>query len=165
MSSLFLIIFWSKLSLLSSTIITVNIRKVVYQKTFTLNRTEYVTPQSLPPHRGEGMTMKFLSYFWKSWLPGVEKHIGKEWDKLYKIHNCSIITGKRRMGDSELEKKWSDGCIKRCSGNVPFNKISSSEESNFILHKKLTKNPAIQCKNVPETHRIWDEIYSTDLWR
>ena len=63
MSSLFLIIFWSKLSLLSSTIITVNIRKVVYQKTFTLNRTEYVTPQSLPPHRGEGMTMKFLSYF------------------------------------------------------------------------------------------------------
>ena len=35
----------------------------------------------------------------KLMLPGDEKHIGKELDKLYKIHNCSSITGKGGMVD------------------------------------------------------------------
>ena len=67
------------------------------------------------------------------------------------------------MGGFELENKWSDNCINRCSSSVPFDKISSGEESNFIFHKKLTKDPAIHRKIVPETHRIWYEFNSTDI--
>ena len=53
------------------------------------------------------------------------KNIGKEWNKLYKIHNCWSIKRKVRMGEFELEKVWSNNCINRCSSNVPFNKIYS----------------------------------------
>ena len=73
--------------------------------------------------------------------------VKKEWE----IMNC--------------KERWSDKCINICSSNVPFNKIPFSEECNFIFHKKLTKKPAIQYKIVSETHRIWDELYSTDLRR
>ena len=44
------------------------------------------------------------------------------------------------MGYSELEKKRSGNCLNICSSNVPFNGISSSEESNFIFHKNLPKS-------------------------
>ena len=76
-------------------------------------------------------------------LPVAEKHIGEEWDKLYTIHNFSNITGKGIMGGFELENKWSDNCINRCSSSVPFDKISSGEESNFIFHNKIIKEPTI----------------------
>ena len=96
-------------------------------------------------------------------LPGDEKHIGKELDKLYKIHNCSSITGKGGMGNFELEKKRSEIFINRCSINVTFDKISSGEEINFIFHKKLTKETALYYKIVLENHCIWDEFNSTDI--
>ena len=43
---------------------------------------------------------KHLTYFKRS-APCFSTIISK----LYKIHNCSSITGKRGMGDSESEKK------------------------------------------------------------
>ena len=60
------------------------------------------------------------------------------------------------MEELELENKWSDTYINICSSNEPLDNISSGEEINFILHKKLTKEPAIHYKILPETHRIWD---------
>ena len=68
------------------------------------------------------------------------------------------------MGEIELGNKLSNNCINRCISNVPFNRISSGEEINFIFNKKLTKETAIHYQIVPETHRIQDDLKSTDIW-
>ena len=69
------------------------------------------------------------------------------------------------MRYSELENKWSDNCINRCSSNVPFNKISSGEESNLVFNKKLTKDPTIDYWLVHKTYQIWDYLNSTGIGR
>ena len=65
----------------------------------------------------------------------------------------------------ELETKQSKNRINTCGNNVPFNKIYSGEESNFIIYKKLTKEPTIHYQIVSGAHRVLDELNSTDIWR
>ena len=65
----------------------------------------------------------------------------------------------------ELERKRRDNRVNICGISVPFNNISSDEERNFTFQKKLTKKPTIQYLIVPETHRVWDELNPTDIWR
>ena len=53
------------------------------------------------------------------------------------------------MGGIKYENKLSNSCGNIYNGNVPFNEISSDEESNFIFHKKISKEPTIHYQTVP----------------
>ena len=90
--------------------------------------------------------ISFSATFAKVGYLGLKKMLEKNDTNYTELTIFQAIAGKGRMGEFELENKWGKNCINRCSSNVPFDKISSSEERNFISHKKLTKDPEIHCK-------------------
>ena len=81
------------------------------------------------------------------------------------IYSCSNVTGRREIGKNELETEIIDNCINGCSSNVPFKNISSSEEDNFILYKKLTKEPTTHYLIVIETYDLLYEHNATGIKR